>query len=58
MTKFETLLKLSEIKGAIFACESVMVPSSMIEELIDELEDSLSHEDLSLARGECCHSRD
>lgn len=38
MTKFETILKLSEIKGAILACESVLVPHSMIEELIDELQ--------------------
>lgn len=38
MTKFEAILRLSEIKGAILACESVAVPHSMIEELIDDLQ--------------------
>lgn len=38
MTKFEAILRLAEIKGAILACESVAVPHSMIEELIDDLQ--------------------
>lgn len=37
MTKFETLLKLSEIKGALVVAESKHVPLNMVNELIDDL---------------------
>jgi hypothetical protein len=39
MIKLETLLKLSEIKGAMLAAESMHVPMSMVEDLIEELQD-------------------
>ena len=39
MTVFETLLKLSEIKGAVLSAESAHVPYGMICELIDDVQD-------------------
>ena len=39
MTKFETLLQLSEIKGAMLSAESAHVPYGMICELIHDLQD-------------------
>ena len=52
MTKFETLLKLSEIKGAMLSAESAHVPYGMICELIDDLQDD-DEDECQTTAGNC-----